>query len=159
MRKLNLISYCLYIIALTFCSCNKDAIYMKSVALPGNIWSYKSPLKFDIPVADSVNMYNIFINIRNESEYPFSNLYLFIDITSPKNITERDTMECILATPEGRWLGHGLGDIWDNKILFKRVHFPNKGNYTFTLTQAMRVDSLPMIMNAGISVEKLGIRN
>jgi len=73
-------------------------------------------------------------------------------------IAERDTMECILADPNGKWLGEGLGDIWDNKILFKQnVKFRKSGLYEFSLTQAMRVDSLPMIMDAGISIEKAAV--
>jgi len=64
-------------------------------------------------------------------------------------------MECILADANGKWLGNGLGDIWDNKILFKQnVKFPKRGLYQFTLNQAMRLDSLPMIMDAGLSIEK-----
>lgn len=70
-------------------------------------------------------------------------------------IRERDTLECILADADGRPLGNGLGDIWDNKILFKHnVRFQKPGVYEFILNQAMRMDSLPMIIDAGISIEK-----
>jgi len=113
------------------------------------------PLVFDVPVKDTVNKYNIFFTVRNADSYDFNNLYLFIDINSPMKIIERDTMECILADPSGKWMGEGLGDIWDNKILFKRnVKFRRPGIYEFTITQAMRTDSLSMIMDAGISIEK-----
>ena len=116
------------------------------------------PLVFDVPVRDTVNKYNIFITVRNTSNYSFNNLYLFIDINSPMKITERDTMECILADADGKWLGNGLGDLWDNKILFKRnVKFQKTGIYEFILNQAMRVDSLPMITDAGLSIEKSSV--
>jgi len=118
------------------------------------------PLVFDVPVKDTTNKYNIFITVRNADSYDFSNLYLFVDITSPMKITERDTMECILADASGRWLGDGLGDIWDNKILFKRnVEFRKPGVYEFALIQGMRVDSLSMIMDAGLSIEKSSAGN
>ena len=117
------------------------------------------PLVFDVPVSDTVNKYNIFITVRNTSNYSFNNLYLFIDINSPMKITERDTMECILADADGKWLGNGLGDLWDNKILFKRnVKFQKTGIYEFILNQAMRVDSLPMITDAGLSIEKSSVK-
>ncbi|MBK8414603.1 MAG: gliding motility lipoprotein GldH [Bacteroidetes bacterium] len=65
-------------------------------------------------------------------------------------------MECILASPEGRWLGEGLGDIWDNRILFKEnVQFTQPGEYRFELNQAMRINPLPGIMDAGIRIEKV----
>jgi gliding motility-associated lipoprotein GldH len=117
------------------------------------------PLVFDVPVNDTANKYNIFITVRNADNYDFNNLYLFIGINSPMKITERDTMECILADANGKWLGDGLGDIWDNKILFKQnVKFRKPGIYEFTLNQAMRVDSLSMIMDAGLSIEKATIK-
>ncbi len=113
------------------------------------------PLVFDVPVSDTINKYNIYITVRNADSYDFNNLYLFIDINSPMKIKERDTMECILADANGKWLGEGLGDIWDNKILFKKnVKFQKPGVYEFALNQAMRVDSLSMIMDAGLSIEK-----
>jgi gliding motility-associated lipoprotein GldH len=146
--------------SIAFQSCNKDVIYRKCIPLPGNIWEIKNPLNFDVPVSDTVNNYNIYITLRNSDNYDFNNLYLFIDIISPSKISERDTMECILANSNGQWLGRGLGDIWDNKILFKQnVKFRKAGLYEFIITQAMRVDSLPMIMDAGISIEKSTINS
>jgi gliding motility-associated lipoprotein GldH len=143
------------LISITFLSCNKDVIYRKCINLPDNIWDIKNPLNFNVPVSDTLNNYNIYITLRNTDNYDFNNLYLFIDIVSPSKISERDTMECILANSNGQWLGRGLGDIWDNKILFKQnVKFRKPGLYKFTITQAMRVDSLPMIMDAGLSIEK-----
>lgn len=115
------------------------------------------PLVFDVQVSneDTLNKYNIFLTVRNASSYDFNNLYLFIDIKTPMKFTERDTMECVLADAEGKWLGDGLGDIWDNKILFKKnIKFQKPGTYEFVISQAMRVDSLPMIMDAGLSIEK-----
>jgi gliding motility-associated lipoprotein GldH len=113
------------------------------------------PLVFDVPVKDTNNKYNVYITIRNSSSYDFNNLYLFIDIHSPMKITERDTIDCILADADGKWMGNGLGDIWDNKILFKsNVRFQKPGIYEFVFNQAMRADSLPMIMDAGLSIEK-----
>ena len=136
-------------------SCNKDVLYRRCITIPDNIWDMNKPLVFDVPVSDTLNKYNIYVTVRNADNYDFDNLYLFIDINSPMKVAERDTMECILADANGKWLGDGLGDIWDNKILFKRnVKFRKPGVYEFTITQAMRTDSLPMIMDAGISIEK-----
>jgi gliding motility-associated lipoprotein GldH len=152
----SLLGYVFPVISIVLLSCNKDAVYIKSESIPGNIWVAEKPLEFNVPMNDTLSKYSIYITLRNENEYSFSNLYLFIDVHSPMHITEHDTMECILATPEGKWLGHGLGDIWDNKFLFKsNVRFRKQGDYLFTVTQAMRIDSLPMIMDAGISIEKV----
>lgn len=113
------------------------------------------PVTFTVPIEDTINHYNVYINIRNADDFDYGNLYLFIDITAPNNATERDTINCILADNNGKWLGQGLGDIWDNKILFKYNTRFRKGDYTFKLTQAMRVDKLPQIMDVGLRVEEM----
>jgi gliding motility-associated lipoprotein GldH len=117
-----------------------------------------SPVTYTVPIQDTVNPYNVFVNIRNSDGYDFSNLYLFIDITAPNNATERDTINCVLADNAGKWLGQGLGDIWDNKILFKYNTRFRKGDYKFKLTQAMRVDKLPEIMDVGLRIERAQVK-
>ena len=67
----------------------------------------------------------------------------------------RDTVEITLAAPDGKWLGEGLGDIYDNRYLFRKAFkFPKTGEYRIELIQAMRVNPLPGIMDAGIRIEK-----
>jgi gliding motility-associated lipoprotein GldH len=78
-----------------------------------------------------------------------------MNTTFPDGKLDRDTLEIMLAGKDGKWLGEGLGDIWDNRILFKKnVSFPLKGEYRFELTQAMRLDPLPGIMDVGMRVER-----
>jgi len=148
---------CLAVLLLS--ACNKGVIYQKYITIPHSLWDMNKPVSFDVNIEDTVNYYNVFVNVRNADNYEYGNLYLFIDITSPAHITERDTLECILANPvTGRWLGNGLGDIWDNKILFKRnVRFPRKGEYNVKYTQAMRLIKLPMIMDVGLCIQKVPV--
>ena len=55
-----------------------------------------------------------------------------------------------------RWLGSGMDDIFEHRILINPQPRPlRKGTYTFTLEQDMREDPLEHILNAGIRVEKV----
>lgn len=144
------------VVALLLSACNKGVIYQKYVPIPDKVWDMNKPVSFDVSIDDTVNYYDVYVYIRNADNYEYSNLYLFIDITTPLHKTETDTLECILANPvTGRWLGSGLGDIWDNKIPFKHnLRFHEPGVYTFKYTQAMRLDKLPMIMDVGLGIQK-----
>src|SRR5579863_7042953 len=120
-------------------SCNHGVLYQKYITIPDNEWDMNKPVTFKVDIKDTVSNYNVYVNVRNADGYAYSNLYLFIDITTPMHTKVRDTLECILAAPSGKWLGEGLGDIWDNKIPFRRnTHFPRAGEYDVTFTQAMR---------------------
>lgn len=116
----------------------------------------KNIVKLDVEITDTVSLHNIYFNIRNAGGYQFSNLYLFLTTITPKGEEARDTVELTLADDRGKWLGDGSGDIWDNRILFKRkFRFPESGLYHFGLQQAMRVNPLPQIMDAGMRIEKV----
>ncbi|MFM1744792.1 MAG: hypothetical protein RLZZ630_729 [Bacteroidota bacterium] len=135
-------------------SCDSSRLYEENKEIENNVWYANKPLQFQAQIPDSIQGYNVYINLRNASHYPFSNIFLFLNTTFPDGQIDRDTIEIMLASPEGKWLGDGLGDIWDNRVLFKRnVRFLMKGEYRFEFTQAMRLDPLPGIMDAGIRIE------
>lgn len=140
---------------ISFSSCDSTRLFEENVEIPDNNWYADHPLVFQTNITDTVQAYHVYINLRNASHYPFSNVFLFLNTTFPNGEIDRDTIEIMLATPEGKWLGDGLGDIWDNRILFKRyVRFPQAGEYRFEFIHAMRIDPLPGIMDAGIRIER-----
>ncbi|MEO5569662.1 MAG: gliding motility lipoprotein GldH [Bacteroidia bacterium] len=143
------------VISICFSSCDPDRVFEKNEKITNNNWDQNAPLVFLVNLDDTLNPYNVYINVRNAGFFGFSNLFLFINTRFPQGQIERDTLECTLASPDGRWLGSGSGDIWDNRILFKKnVRFPQTGEYRFELIQAMRINPLPGIMDAGIRIEK-----
>jgi gliding motility-associated lipoprotein GldH len=135
-------------------SCKKAALYDKNLEINDGNWSIAQKPQFLVSIEDTLQNTDVYINLRNSSCYPYSNIFLFINTTFPNGKQARDTLECILANDKGQWLGDGLGDIWDNRILFKKnVRFPQKGVYTFEFEQAMRLDPLPCISDIGLRLE------
>ncbi|MFM9051038.1 MAG: gliding motility lipoprotein GldH [Bacteroidota bacterium] len=148
-------AFVLLISAVTFTSCDKNVLMDEHIALPDNRWSSTNSLKLEAVIADTAESYDVYINVRNSAGYAFSNLFLFINTYTPDGKLARDTMELELADERGQWKGDGLGDIWDNRILFKKgQRFPVPGTYRFELEQAMRVEPLPGIMDAGLRIER-----
>ena len=148
-------SFILIAFTVLFASCDPSRVYEENKEISKSLWNSKQPMTFQVQLDDTLSGHNVYLNIRNAGVYPYSNIFLFINTTFPGGQLDRDTVEIMLATPEGKWLGQGLGDIWDNQILFKRnVRFPQKGEYHFEIIQAMRLDPLPGIMDAGIRIEK-----
>ena len=147
----------LFVILFSLESCDPKRVYEKNEKIANNNWDQNAPLVFLVNIKDTLYPHNVYINVRNAGFFGFSNLFLFINTRFPQGQLERDTLECLLASPEGKWLGEGLGDLFDNRILFKKnVRFPQEGEYRFELIQAMRINPLPGIMDAGIRIEKAG---
>jgi gliding motility-associated lipoprotein GldH len=154
LSKLNLFSLLLSMI-LFFSSCDKTVVYEKNISIPDYKWEINNILRLEADISDTVNPHNVYINVRNGSGYEFSNLFLFMTTITPKGLVAHDTLELTLADARGKWLGSGSGDVWDNRILFKRnFKFPEAGIWHFELQQAMRVNPLPQVMDAGMRIEK-----
>jgi gliding motility-associated lipoprotein GldH len=147
----------LFIGLLLLFSCNQRSVFSDYKALKASKWPQDSILRFDMTVPDSTKIYNLFLNVRNEGRYPFSNLWLFVKIIPPKGKVLNDTIELSLASPEGKWLGYGLGDLYDMKYPYKQAtFFPSAGYYRFEVRQGMRTDDgvLKGIRDFGITLEK-----
>ena len=137
-------------------SCNQRQVYEKYKKIPDYIWNlnYKVPFEFDIK--DTSALYNVYLNIRNASIYPYSNIWIFVDKLDPKGVQTRSRYEFVLANPDGSWRGDELGDIFDNHMLLEtRIRFLMAGTYTYTFQHSMRMDNLPAIMDIGLEIEQV----
>jgi gliding motility-associated lipoprotein GldH len=151
-----------FVASLFFVSCNSNTIYSKYESIEEEKgWSKDQPIRFETEITEINKPCNVFIHVRHSGAYPYRNLFLFLHTTYPDGKKATDTIECILADETGKWLGSGLGDLWDNTIPFKKnARFPQAGKYVFSFEQAMRygeqnvIDPLPMIVDMGLSIEK-----
>lgn len=134
------------------CSNASETVYMKTI---NNSWNKKEEQKFDFKITDSQHPKNIIFVVRNNSDYPYSNIRLIVNLsdlqTKKKTV---DTLNYIMAKPNGEWLGKGFGDT--KEILFQyklNYKFPKNGDYSIGLIQAMRTDDLKGIEDIGVKLE------
>jgi gliding motility-associated lipoprotein GldH len=143
------------IVIVALYACDNRRVYEQNYSMKNEAWSRDSVLIFSVNMDDTINQYHIVFNNRITGQYPYCNMYLFITTLMPNHNQRVDTLECFLADEKGKWLGKGFGNVWSNKIYFKRnVVFPYKGTYTFYVEQAMRADELPHVLDAGLRIEK-----
>lgn len=136
-------------------SCDSKRVFEENKEIVGSVWNRNNVVSFKIPITDTLAHHNVYINIRHNGQYEKSNLYLFINIISPKGDKIRDTVNCVLSDSKGKWLGSGLGDIYSNQLMYKQnIGFPHAGYYTFEIEQAMRVDNLKNVEDIGVRIEK-----
>lgn len=126
--------------------------------MPDGRWERNWSPTFSFEVYDTLGPHDIYLDLRHTGDYPFSNIYTFVTLKGPGGGVLVDTVECLLADPTGRWYGEGGGFIrsYRKAHVLYRMHnrFPRKGRFTITLEQAMRMDSLPGIIDVGVSIER-----
>jgi len=151
----NLIYVVTSVLLVCLSSCNSGSIVQDKFVIPDGQWKIDQTFTSRVVVTDLQNPYSFFLNVRNGGDYPYSNLHVFVTTTFPNGKKAIDTVNCPLADKSGRWLGSGLGDLIDNRILFKfNRKFPLTGKYAFTIEHAMRDTIVPAIYNVGLSIEK-----
>jgi gliding motility-associated lipoprotein GldH len=154
------IFFSLFIVILScLFACDSKRVFDKYQKIPESNWHKDSLIIFSIPVHDTLQNHNILIQIRNETTYKYSNLWLFVEIMQPGGEVLRDTFEIVLADPSGRWFGEGFGGLKTLQAIYRRnVYFPVSGEYTISLQHGMRDEILSGIHDAGIRVEKVAGR-
>lgn len=110
--------------ALTMASCTTDS-YNKRIVIPEAEWRQENRIAFDADINDTISSYVFGIGLRHLENYRYSNLFVFLHTRMPNGNITHDTIECTLATPEGRWLGKSSGSMRDMVIpLNDNLKFP-----------------------------------
>jgi len=108
-------------------------------------WKWSDRKTFEVEMTDSLGLYDIVLNFRHTTDYPKSNLFVFVTTTSPTGDSRRDTVEIIIAEENGKWRGNGFSDIkLVSKEFRKAVRFLFPGKYIFEIEQGMRVPEIPV---------------
>jgi gliding motility-associated lipoprotein GldH len=143
----------LFLLLILTVSCDQNMVYDEYVQTDGQ-WSWLDAKEFIVEISDTISLHNIYVQVRHTVDYPMSNLYMFVHLKGPTGQHRKDTVNLILAEPNGEWTGRGTGNLRELQLLFrKQAQFRIPGTYVFTLEQAMRNPELP-VTDLGIRIER-----
>lgn len=157
----NKICYAL-VFFLCLVSCNSNLVFSEYEAIENGKWEISQVPTFEFSQLDSVQAHHMFISLRNDNTFQFSNLFMITELEYPDGTTYKDTLEYKMAEPSGEWLGKGLGSIKENKLWYREnIVFPDSGVYKLRVAHAMRkngdVDGIYIldgITDVGLEIEK-----
>lgn len=154
-RKVNRVAGIFLLFSLLITACSNNVVFQESKELPAYGWDKDSVVTFNYEATDTVGLYDIVIDIRNESSYRYQNFWLFVNSISPDLVEFNDTLECVLADNYGKWIGKGGGSLRELPVSFmQQIKFPKPGTYKFELIQGMRQDTLAGIRDIGMRIIK-----
>ena len=143
-------------VLILFCSCSRNTMYTDNISFPSEVWTLDNVAEFNSEIIDTASISNIYFTIRTGTSYPFRNIWLFINTTSPEGRSLTDTLQYFLADEKGSWYGKGFGDIHELSLPFKTgIYFPEKGIYSFRIRHGMRIENLKGVYDFGLRIEKL----
>ncbi|SEM07186.1 gliding motility-associated lipoprotein GldH [bacterium A37T11] len=143
------------LLGLLFCfmACKDDALLDESLPIANQKWEYTYKPAFTVRISDISKPYNLYLHLRHTAAYKYSNLYLVVHQQYPNGRKTSIRIELKLAETDGRWLGKGSGNLYSRQVCFANAyHFPDEGNYVFSVEQNMRENPLAEIQDVGLRV-------
>ncbi|NER09858.1 protein involved in gliding motility GldH [Muriicola jejuensis] len=152
----------IFLSSLFLLGCGNHIEFSEFRPLENGRWARDDVKEFKTPELNAEQSYDMYINIRNDHSFPYSNLFLITELESPEGETVRDTLEYVMAEADGTWLGKGYGSIKENKLWYKEnINLPVSGVYTIRIEQAMRkngnvegLSELQGITDVGLEIER-----
>jgi len=146
----------LLLIATSLVACDGNKVFEQYIEVENAVWEQNNVASFEFDIQDTTTAHNLYINVRNAGDYQYSNLYLFVSIKGPEGQTQKDTVNVQLADKRGKWMGKGVGDLWDLQMPYVGgFKFAKKGKYIVSYEQAMRDEGgIEGITDIGLRVEK-----
>jgi len=152
------ISFFLIMLIFVCTGCDHSRLYEKNTDFKQRYWVVSEKPSFDFEIPDTENKYNLYITLRNESDYPHSNIYFtyYLNDSTGTELEKKLTSELLFDKKTGRPFGSsGLGYIYEHKFpLLESYTFQRPGKYSIRYEQFMRTDTLRGILSVGLRVEK-----
>ena len=161
--KTNKVNYIVFVfVAFSIISCDSKREFDSFVSMHNGFWKQSNAVLFHFNVNDTINKKKLFLNVRNNQNYNFSNLFLIASLNFPNGKKIVDTLEYAMADNSGHFLGKGITAIKESKLFYKEnIVFPVSGKYSVSITHAMRkngeingIENLKGITEVGFRIEK-----
>jgi len=148
---------CPALLIFSLASCEQKILFEEVKTIPGGVWTYRDTLNFTFSVADTSELYNMYVDFDHADTFPTQNVYLKLRTLFPdgKRLGKTRSFDFFdnLGASKGKCSGGGCRV---RSLLQDNAYFNRPGEYVITLEQFMRRDSLPGIRSVGLVVEKTG---
>ncbi|RYY41402.1 MAG: gliding motility lipoprotein GldH [Chitinophagaceae bacterium] len=145
---------CLLLLA----GCDTVDLYEQTAIIKEHSWKSSQKPTFRFAIKDTLVPYNVFMTLRHSTRYHYNNVWVNLKVGLPDGKSFSSKIELPLADPEKGWLGSGMDDLYEHRILLPQLtpddRFHTAGTYTFTIEQLMRENPLEEVYNVGLRVEK-----
>jgi gliding motility-associated lipoprotein GldH len=139
-------------------SCNLSLdVFERDVIIPRQQWQSSFRPVIDFSIEDTNSLYNIYLVLRHADAYNYNNIWIKASVEQPGDRVPRSQQYNVTLSTNGKgWLGSGMDDIYEQRILIQpQTRFAKPGIYHFTIEQIMREDPLQHVLSAGLRIEKI----
>lgn len=159
MKSIGLSFFILIFFLLTSCS-DSDLVNPYEFS---NGWKNGEVVQFDFKGTEIKKNQNLFLILRHNKSYSFSNIFLITEMKFENDSIKRDTLEYRLSEKNGKWLGKTRLSIVEHTLPFKKnLEILKDSTYSITITNSMRlinqvspIQNLENILDLGLLIESV----
>ncbi|MFM8833549.1 MAG: gliding motility lipoprotein GldH [Cytophagales bacterium] len=137
--------------------CDSTRVHEVNLEFADKTWKIADKVTVDFEIKDTTLHYNVYFNVRNSLDYPYSRLFINYTIVDPKNVELEKKMvgNYLFDQKTGEPFGQsGIGDLFDHQFpILQHYTFHQLGLHKITFQQFMRKDTLEGVMAVGARVE------
>ena len=151
--------YVVLFLSFVFFSCNPSYEYEKHYEIDKGDWAYADTLDFAFNIADSLKIYNLYLEVVHSPDFASQNLYTRVKTKFPQGEKLEELLSLELSDTEtGNWLGNCNKEKCTLQIPIQQgAHFNQIGDYVITLEQYMRKDPTTGVYKIGFQLEDTGM--
>jgi gliding motility-associated lipoprotein GldH len=146
------------LLSATFWSCRQSIVYEETFEINPQLgWPYADSLTYAFSIADTQEIYNLYLEIDHLIDYPYQNLYINIRTVFPNGEDLAQVLSLELSDKQGFWQGDCNSKDCNLRIpIQEEAYFNQPGDYRIVVEQYMRTDSLRGLRSIGLLLEKTG---
>lgn len=159
MRTRGTLFFVLMLISIQSCS-NPNSIKTYEFS---NGWKTNEVVDFNFKGPQNLSNQDVFLILRHNKNYAFSNIFLITDIKFENDSIKTDTLEYVLSERNGKWLGETKLSIVEHKLIYKKnLKLVKDSSYTVTVKNSMRfyneiapIQNLENILDLGLVIQSV----
>lgn len=136
-------------------SCDEGVVYYRFHSIKNSNWNQATAdFLIDSLTVDPDKRYDIVLEIVNNNQYLYQNIWLLVQ----QNITDTtfvsDTVEITLADSHGKWLGKGSAGLYQLSVPYKAsVALDSTRAYLVRIRQVMKDNPIKGIEKVGVLIQ------
>jgi gliding motility-associated lipoprotein GldH len=146
-------SFLAILIVVFLSSCGEQPLYEKVYSFEGKEWKQEVKPDYTVKIDDINQEYDFTLSLRTTTDYPYSDLWIFMKTETPDGTVAREPFKISIANPDGSWIGNKTGTIVETPLKFSRRKLPLKGDYKFTIEQGVTESVVTEVLDLGFRVE------
>ena len=134
------------LLLLSIISCNEKTEVHDSQKFESGKWEVEIVPEFNVNITNIEKKYDLSVKLDISKQFLTQNIWLFYEVKAPDGNIQYDTTEYVLFDHMGKWQGESSGNNISYDLIYKAsIGFPEKGIYTFRITQGMRENQTPLV--------------